>query len=419
MFFLGLLILLFLTIIRPQDFMPFIKGERLVFGVMSTMVIAWILSREKKKLFYVIQDKFFILFLVAVLISTIYAKWLQYSFNTLFWIFKFGVVYYFCINVINNEIKLKIVSWVLVILLSIVGVFGILQYYNYDITSSGMTWSLSKGVWQIKGANIFDNPNDLAYSIVLVVSFASGLFVGGKSIIKKFFGIFLLWISAYCIFLTKSRGGIVALVSCLLFWLYFWIKSGRLRHFLIIFIIFGIVLVIAIQAKGYKEDASSMGRAEAWAAGLSMLRMNPLTGVGWQQFREHYKFDSHSSYVKAAAELGVFGLYAFLGIIYFSMLSLYKISVKNTCKDLRIYYSGFGGYIGSYLLGSMFSSRTYDALFYLCIAMVSILVRIANEESKLNGFEIVDFGMKLWNWKVFAITILVIFSLKIALQIIF
>ena len=104
---------------------------------------------------------------------------------------------------------------------------GVLQHHGYDITGAGMLWAPDKGIWQIKGIGNFDNPNDLAYSVVLVVPFALGFLFRTKVFLFRAASLFLLIISIYCIYLTRSRGGQVSLVASLGSWAYFWIRNPK------------------------------------------------------------------------------------------------------------------------------------------------------------------------------------------------
>lgn len=63
-------------------------------------------------------------------------------------------------------------------------------------------------------------------------------------------------------------------------------------------------VAFSAQTGDYRDDNSSMGRIEAWVAGMSMLQQHPLVGVGKGQFLEHYSRDSHNSFVRAGAESG-------------------------------------------------------------------------------------------------------------------
>ena len=332
---------------------------------------------------------------------------------------KVALIYYFIVMVVNSEDRFKRTVWAMLILMGLVALMGVLQYHGYDITGAGMSFAANKGVWQIKGIGNFDNPNDLAYSVVLIVPFALGFLFQTKGFLGRIFALFLLAVSIYCIYLTKSRGGQVALAASLGTWLYFWTKNPKRKRQLIVFAAMGIIAVAATQSTGYRDDESAMGRVRAWAKGWELVKSNPLTGVGKDQFIQHHKKDTHNSYVRAGSELGLFGLYAFIGMIYAVGITILTVQKSNIDEKWRPYYAGFGAFFISYMVASVFSTRTYDLIFLICVALVGILGRLALADTDEVSAEGVLFPIQttlLWNKNVFGITTAILLAWYIFLR---
>jgi putative inorganic carbon (hco3(-)) transporter len=419
MLFLGLLLFIFLQIIRPQDFIPGLQGARLVLYLMVIMLFGLLLSPVEKKLFRSPQDKYTGVFFLAIVLSTFTLLWFSYILETAIETIKVALIYYFIVIVVNNEDRFEKAVWTMVILMTVVALMGVLQYHGYDITGAGMGFAPDKGVWQIKGIGNFDNPNDLAYSVVLTIPFALGFLFQTKTFLGRSFALILLAISMYAIYLTRSRGGQVALVASLSAWAFFWIKNPRRKRQLIIFAIVGVISVAVIQATGYREDESAMGRVEAWDAGWQLLKSNPIIGVGKNRFLEHHERDTHSSYVRAAAELGLLGLYAFVGMIYGVGLTILNLQKPTLNEKWRPYHAGFGAFFVSYAVASVFSTRTYDLIFLTCVALVGTLGRLALSETDEVSAEGVLFPSEtvhFWNKNVFGITIAVMIAWYIFLR---
>jgi putative inorganic carbon (hco3(-)) transporter len=407
MLFSGLLLFIFLQIIRPQDFVPDLQGVRLVLYLMVTLLIVLLFSPIEKKLFRSPQDKYAGMFFVAIVLSTLALFWFSYVVDTATEAMKTALMYYFIVMVVDKEDRFKKTIWAIIIFMGLVALMGVLQNYGYDITGAGMAFAKDKGIWQIKGIGNFDNPNDLAYSVVLVIPFALGFLFQTKAIIGRFIALVLLIISIYCIYLTKSRGGQVALAASLTSWLYFWTKNPKRKLQLVIFSITGVIAMAVVQSTGYREDESAMGRIEAWAEGWKLLKSNPIIGVGKEQFREHHKKDTHSSYVRAGAELGLLGLYAFMGMIYAVGLTILNLQKPTVDEKWRPYYAGFGAYFVSYTAASVFSTRTYDLIFLICVALVGTMGRLAladTDEVSTEGVLFPTQTARLWNKNVFGIT---------------
>jgi putative inorganic carbon (hco3(-)) transporter len=410
MLFFGLLLFIFLQIIRPQDFVPGLQGTRLVLYLMVTLLIGLLFSPLEKKLFRSPHDKYAGVFFVAIVLSTLSLLWLPYITDTAIATMKIALIYYFIVIVVDSEDRFKKTVWTMVILMGLVALMGVLQYHGYDITGAGMGFAADKGVWQIKGIGNFDNPNDLAYAVVLVVPFALGSLFQTKGFLGRFFAVALLIVSAYCIYLTKSRGGQIALAASLASWVYFWISNPKRKHQLIVIAITGVIAVAVVQAAGYREDESAMGRVDAWAEGWDLLKSNPIIGVGKGQFIEHHKRDTHSSYVRAGAELGLLGLYAFIGMIYAVGLTILTVQKQTGDKKWRSYDAGFGAFFVSYIVASAFSTRTYDLIFLICVALVGTLGRLSlkNTDEVKEGVLFPAETARIWNKNIFGMTMAVL-----------
>ena len=413
MLFFGLLLFIFLQIIRPQDFVPGLQGSRLVLYLMVALLIGLLFSPIEKKLIKSPQDKYTSVFLASIVLSTLSLFWLSYILDTAMETIKTALMYYFIVIVVDKESRFEKTVWTMVILMGWVALMGVLQYHGYDITGAGMLFSPDKGGWQIKGIGNFDNPNDLAYSVVLIAPFALGLLFDTKAFMGRIIALILLIVSIYCIYLTKSRGGQVALAASLGTWFYLWINNPKRKRQLVFIAIAGVLAVAVAQSTGYREDESAMGRVEAWAEGWQLLKSNPIVGVGKGQFREHHKRDTHNSYVRAGAELGLLGLYAYIGMIYAVALAILSVQKPVVDEKWRRYYAGFGAFFVSYIAASVFSTRTYDLIFLICVALVGTMGRLALGDSDEVSAEGVLFPTEtahIWNKNIFGITIAVLIA---------
>lgn len=408
MLFFGVLLLIFFQVVRPQDFVPGLIGLPLVWYSMLVSLILLLFAPIEKKPIRSPQDKFLGLYLIAAVISTLTLFWIPYALEVIDYAVKFALMYYFIVIVVQDERKLKQAVWTTVVFMFMVALMGVLQYHGYDI-AGGMTYAADKGVWQIIGIGMFDNPNYLACGVVLVVPFALGLLIRGKGFLGRASAIAFLSVSIYCIYLTRSRGGQLALGAALVTWAFFWAKSPKWRKRIFVSAAAALLVLFAIQTGGFREDASAMGRVDAWTAGWAMLKGHPLIGVGKDQFLDHAPRDSHNSYVQAGGELGLFGLYAFVGILYYSALTIYRMWDRSDPEKWRIYYAGFGGYLNSYIVSSIFSSRAYDLLFLTCMALTGIMGRLSLEATELvNTDGVIMADERIINKTVFGLTSLIL-----------
>lgn len=401
----GLFIYLFLIIIRPQDFVSALEGLPLVYVSMSCILFAWFLSPVNKRLVKTAQDKYVLFLYITMILSTLTLHWIPQMIATFKDVMKMLLIYWFIVTIVDNEERFKKVIWMVVSLMAIVGLMGVMQAHGYDITGVGMLWD--RDAWRIKLTGIFDNPNDIAYSVMLVTPFALGLILEGNAL-TRCAGIAMFAIGAYCVFLTGSRGGQVAVVVTMVVFFYYWFEKPIIRR---IFFLIGVVIVsvsLSVQARDYRSDKSAMGRVEAWAVAWELMKEHPLLGVGKDQFREFHKRDTHSSYARALGEMGIPGIYAFIAIISLAMRNMIFLLRHTPHGKERYYFSSIVGYLGGFLMGSIFSTRLYDPVFMLMIALSSAACRY-----KMRSYGEGTFMVPLVNKVLVIRTFLVLVGLKL------
>ena len=88
-----------------------------------------------------------------------------------------------------------------------------------------------------------------------------------------------------------------------------------------------------IVSEGQERDESAGSRFRLWAAGVQMVIDQPLgIGVGnWYQtigsyIPEYAGKDSHNTYVKCIAEMGIFGFLVFTLVIFFSLIEIWRLN---------------------------------------------------------------------------------------------
>jgi O-antigen ligase len=141
------------------------------------------------------------------------------------------------------------------------------------------------------------------------------------------------------------------------------------------------------------RDAASQSRLDVWAAGLAMVRHNPL-GVGAGNFQQtvgryapqHEGLDAHNTYVRCAGELGVQGFAVLLIIIACAVRSLLKIVRRTARLELpnrdQITYAAFGIFITLVTMMGCGLTATliyFEAMWWI-LAMPVCLVRVLENE---------------------------------------
>jgi hypothetical protein len=125
-------------------------------------------------------------------------------------------------------------------------------------------------------------------------------------------------IAFYTVFMTQSRGGLVA--ALLVPGIYI-VRRYGLKSMIPAAAVALPVLMLGGRS-GENAEQSTLERYEAWSTGLSMFKRNPIFGVGARQFAEHHYLTAHNTFVLAFSELGFPGFVLFMAVLYLSFKSL-------------------------------------------------------------------------------------------------
>lgn len=190
-------------------------------------------------------------------------------------------------------------------------------YHGYEALNSGRTedpYLFSMGgveegtrLYRIRGLADINDPNDFAQLIVTVIPCVF-FFWRKKNLIWNVPVVLLpVGFLIYGMFLTHSRGSILALLSIL-------IVAGRRKFGTVPALISAAVVFVGATAIGWTggRDISveaGSDRLEAWSTGLGLIKSHPIFGVGFKRFTEYYEITAHNSIVVCAAELGLVGLF--------------------------------------------------------------------------------------------------------------
>jgi O-antigen ligase len=176
----------------------------------------------------------------------------------------------------------------------------------------------------------YENHNDYSFVVLQTMPF---LYLARNARNGSFKNLLLsLMVGAciYGIFLSESRGGMLALVLQIVLIVKF--KFSRKAQWIILPLVFVVGLgAISVQyarraassGSQYTADDAESSRFELWKAGLHMFEAYPMLGVGSRLFADYskdygelshdqYGKNSHNTYIQLLAELGTVGALCFV-----------------------------------------------------------------------------------------------------------
>lgn len=358
--------------------------------VVAIAVLAGFLFTKDKDKFHMERETFLILILwMLFTISCFTAFNPNQAWLELETISKILLMAFLTLPLINNKDKLRYLILVIGFSLGLLGLKGAI----FSI--------LTGGVHNVRGPdNSFiagEGDFALALNMILPILFFQARNESNKWLKFSLYACFLG--SIISIIFTFRRGAFLALAVVILLLL---LKSQKR-------IIAGILIAVAIFSapyfitekwfnrmdtiQTYQEDASAMGRINAWRLAWNAALDNPLTGTGFEGLkwgagaRWDYMPDTegpiagdvHSIYLEVLGEHGFIAFAVYMSLLASVIISLQKI--KRQFKDIKScswicnYADMLQVSILAYMAGGVFLGRAYFDLFYHLV-IISVLVKV-------------------------------------------
>ena len=233
-----------------------------------------------------------------------------------------------------------------------------------------------------------NDPNDLAQSLVAAMPLLWAAWAYRRALRNFIFIALPTAALLYGVFLTKSRGALLSVLAITLLFARLHMQRFRRTLPVVITICFGAILVAADFSGGREfssEEGSAAGRIEAWGAGLGMLREHPLFGVGYARFVEHHVLTAHNSVVLCFAELGLIGLFLWIGTIFACIADLNATEAAaletegDEAEDAVKWARAIRVSLYGFLTAAFFLSRTYIPTLYNLLGLGIAMSRIGRD----------------------------------------
>jgi hypothetical protein len=251
-------------------------------------------------------------------------------------------------------------------------------------------------VVRIRGLGFINDPNDLASTLVAVLP----LLLAFRRPRARLRNGLLVWAPAaamvYGIYLTRSRGGAVALAGLLAL-----ASRARLGRTLTVFV--AAAFIVALVGLGFTGgrsmgvDRSASDRIDAWSEGLQMLKASPVWGVGFGNFRLHHERVAHNSFVHCFSELGLVGYFLWLGLLVLTLDDARRLergerrdddgeepATAEDEEDVRRWGRAVGLSLAGFLMGAFFLSRSYDVMLFMLVGLGAALADVARRQGVLS-----------------------------------
>jgi hypothetical protein len=386
------LVLLYLLVEfgRPQDSLPLLGA--LQFPMLTLLSVGVQVLKSKASKFTDRTTKLFVTLLVFMLFHIPFAANNFWAFHTARAMALTFVGYLGILTFVDSPraFRTLIKAW--------------LAIHVYLATSGLMHGGVGIGGW-------IGDENDFCLVLNMVLPYAYFMTFCDDNVGKKimYIGMVVLFLAA--IMATFSRGGFLGLLAV---GLYCWFRSSRKIISGFVIFLFALFL-IHFAPKGYWEEMSTIqkeysgevvgtgaDREYEWGIGRKMFLANPLFGIGQGNFpwefssyegedtfegRSRAGRAAHSLYYTLLPELGLFGVFLFLGMNYYIYKDLAVVRGRYKEKRKRVdggearflFYSSCAleaSLIG-YLVSGYFISVLYYPSFWILMGFAVTLRKVA------------------------------------------
>lgn len=387
MVFLGLLAYLFFFFIRVQDWWKPMLGVPVDAIVVSIIVISLIFSNTRvRQIFKYPQCKFLILFVLTVFLSNAVHGNMDAAVEWGVSYAKYAILFLTIGLSLNSVERLKFVRPYLAVLVGFIAYQGILMWVT------GTNWSGETMYWahRIRWVGLFNGANSLILAFIIVIPFLLEYLFGDYSLWQKTFAAIGMSLVTTAFYMANSRGGFLALLIVLVFFVS--MKLKNLRGVGLALIVGMLLLFFAAPSRmGEIDDPenSTRGRIEAWSESIDMVKyVDPVFGVGKGQFTKYVRRVAHNAFMQQFAETGLLGAYFWLGVIYASMKGMAKIMSNDglSPEKVSLYRGYLLGVIGILAIG-MFISEDHELMF-IWLAVCTAIQMVENIEISFDRSDI-------------------------------
>lgn len=285
--------------------------------------------------------------------------------------------------VINTQERINALVWIIVLSLGFYGVKGGI----FSLATGG-----NYRIWGPESSFIEDN-NSLALALVMTLPLMRYLQLRAKNKYLRWGMLASILLTAVSILTSFSRGALLAGSIMAVFLA--WKSQYRLRMFLAMLVLVPAMLAMMPQAwwdrmntiQTYDQDASAMGRINAWMFAYNLALDRPLVGGGFKAFSQElfYKYApdpedhhaAHSIYFQVLGDHGFVGLLLFLLLGGMTLLTGRWVIKHTRDRPDLLWAHDLAGMLQvsamGYAAGGAFLSLAYYDLFYHIMALMIIL----------------------------------------------
>jgi O-antigen ligase len=392
---------LFIEYVRPQsiipslDVLPWAK----IFLALSGITL---LADKRRRWVADPANKWMILFLLAIIVSSLLATYPQFSWDHFMDFFGWFLIYFLIINIVRTETRLLVLLGIFVLCSFKLSLFGARTWAGRGFTFTN---------WGLQGPpGYFENSGEFAIQMLMLTPVAYEL--------ARFLRPHVSWLKYWVLMLVpatgvmsilgaSSRGAQVALG----YQIYGTLLKRRLSIKALVTVGVVVATVITLLPEEQKarfttagDDVTSQQRLLYWKHGLAMIEDHPVLGVGYYNFQRYFALHwpqdmlrgpaytpegvvvselPHNIFVQVGTDTGVTGLLLFGMLIFRTWKTEREIRLMARQhpdgKPFAPLARGLLVAMWGFVIAGQFVTVTYYPFFWINLAFMVALNNITRK----------------------------------------
>lgn len=363
--------------------------------------VKWFLARDKQAYTWTpIEFPLIFFFIVSITLMLVNSPDMTIGIAGLRQVIEYMFWFFIVVQLLKSKDGARHLVLLLVLIGTGIAIYGIYQYIVGVDMPSGWTDKAESAV-RVRIFSIVLSPNILGSLMVLLVPLSVSFVYTEKLISKKIIFALFSSIMTVAIIFTYSRSAMVGIVVAALIFIF--LKDKRLIIPLALIMIAAFLFIPELNNRisylispDYIVSSSRGGRLLRWPIGFEIFKENMFFGVGLGRFggavaainkvTESFYMDNY--YLKTAVEMGIFGITAFLFLVYnviiWSIRALNKISDNKMATLVKASIAAMSGIIVTNFFENVFEVPMMVTYFWIIAAVVMFLGYVDNKKESIN-----------------------------------
>ncbi len=303
---------------------------------------------------------YYLPFMLCILLSALKSMEFSLTVKEIVRWLELIVIYYLTINLINDDKKVRVILYSMILTTAMVSIWGIVNYFSGVVNID----------WGHRAFSFFGNPNALAGYVNLIIPILFGMLMTSAFLWERITLGFFTVLSIMTWFLTFSRSGWFSLILTMI--LVFFLTKVKKRVAILLAMLFAIFTVTFLSSN-IKDDfiervkllairTTLERRIACYPIGFNMVKDDLIFGIGIGNYPLFIKKftkkvvlrkdlliqgNLHSLYLQVFVEAGIMGLCAF--IFWLACIIKYLMGTLKSLEKSRK-YDLFVGLVGGVII---------------------------------------------------------------------